>query len=164
MEKKRNQWWERCPNYRCSQNCWSRVLGQNYDHGVQRAIQLYMAFIFLLCDWYDQKLELLLQVILTSLKIKFEHTQLSVCKIDTTMSKTASINPLLLVDSSNRTVKWSHTMIFSCFFWRIRSLIFSLIDKQCLIYFIKVCRKLNGRRKLRFKTQWKIHFLPLLYG
>ena len=126
---------------------------------------LYMAFIFLLRDWYDQKLELLLLAVLTSLKIKFEHTQISVRKIDITMSKTAWTNPLSLVDSSNRRVKWSLTMIFSCFFseepdhW-----LFSLIEKQCFIYFTKVFLKLNGKRKLRSKTQWKIQLLPLLYG
>ena len=126
---------------------------------------LYMVFIFLLHDWYDQKLKLLLLAVLTSLKIKFEHTQISVRKIDITTSKTAWTNPQSLVDSSNRTVKWSHTLISSCFFseesdhW-----LFSLIEKQCLIYFTKVCLKLNGRRKLRFKTQWKIQLLPLLYG
>ena len=115
---------------------------------------LYMAFIFLLRDWYDQKLELLLLAVLTWLKIKFEHTPISVRKIDISMSKTAW------------TVKWSHTMISSCCFFSEESdhWLFSLIEKQCLIYFTKVCLKLNGRRKLRFKTQWKIQLLPLLYG
>ena len=79
---------------------------------------LYMAFIFLLRDWNDQKLELLLLVVLTLLKIKFEHTQIIVRKVDITMSKTAWINPLSLVDSSNKTVNWSNAMISSCFcFW-----------------------------------------------
>ena len=64
-----------------------------------------MTFIFLLHDWNDRKLELLLLVVLTLLKIKFEHTQIIVRRVDITMSKTAWINPLLLVDSSNRTVK-----------------------------------------------------------
>ena len=127
---------------------------------------LYMEFIFLLRDWYDQKLELLLLAVLTWLKIKFEHTQISVRKIDISMSKTAWTNTLSLVDSSNRTVKWSHTMISSCCFFSEESdhWLFSLIEKQCLIYFTKVCLKFNGRRKLRYKTQWKIQLLPLLYG
>ena len=67
---------------------------------------LYMAFIFLLCDWYDQKLELLLLAVLTLLKIKLEHTQISVGKIDITTSKPCQKqHPLPLMDSFNRTVK-----------------------------------------------------------
>ena len=62
-----------------------------------------MTFIFLLHDWNDRKLELLLLVVLTLLKIKFEHTQIIVRRVDITMSKTAWINPLSLVDSSNKT-------------------------------------------------------------
>ena len=157
-------WWERCPNYQCSQADWSKVFGPKLWSLEFKG--LYMTFIFLLHDWNDRKLELLLLVVLTLLKIKFEHTQIIVRKVDITMSKTAWINPLSLVDSSNRIVKWSHTMILVVvvnFFWRIWSLII-LSNWQCLIYFKKICLKLNGGRKLRFKTQWKIQFLPLLYG
>ena len=109
---------------------------------------LYMAFIFLLRDWYDQKLELLLLAVLTSLKIKFEHTQISVRKIDITMSKTAWTKPLSLVDSSNRTVKWSHAMIFSYFFfWRIRSLIIFFNWKTVFHLLCKSFPKIEWQKK-----------------
>ena len=109
---------------------------------------LYMEFIFLLRDWYDQKLELLLLAVLTWLKIKFEHTQISVRKIDISMSKTAWTNTLSLVDSSNRTVKWSHTMISSCFFfWRIRSLIIFFNWKTVFNLLHKSLPKIEWRKK-----------------
>ena len=71
-------------------------MSQYYHKGVRKTIHLFYIFSLLCSDYVAdliKKLELCSTVVSILLKIRFEHAQISVPKIDIPMSKTACINP-----------------------------------------------------------------------
>ena len=84
-ERKSIHWfWEWCPNLHFSlQDCnkwWPNIIIKESKQTIHYNYFCFLIIMFMLCCWFDKKLQLRLMVVSVSLKIKFEHAQIIVPK------------------------------------------------------------------------------------